>query len=162
MLAGYSTPQDFVSKVLNLEGLRIKKVLHSSILIDTRTTLLELLEFKETFTDPAKLKRMAKYFSASPIAIELNSHCTIRTLYPELKVLIHKLDLSPKNIEYYTSLIKHRSVYRVRRHANSQAILYLSCYLYFRYREINDNLVSAFNYLIRKLSESATRYAKQK
>ncbi len=162
MLTGYSTPQDFVSKALNLEGSRIEKVLHSSMSIDTRATLLELLEFKETFTDLAKLRRMAKDFPASKIARELNSHRTIRTLYPELKVLIHKLYLSPKNLEYNASFIKHRSVYRVRRHANSQAILYVSCYLYFRYRESNDNLVSAFNYLVRKLSESATRYAKQK
>ncbi len=108
---------------------------------DTRKTLLKLLESKETFTDLAKLKRIAKDFSASQINRELSSHRTIRALYPELKVLIHQLDLSPKNLEYYASLIKHRSVYRLRRHADSQAILYFSCYLYFRYRESNDNLV---------------------
>jgi len=162
VLAGYSTLQDLISNVLIQEGSRIEEVLNSSMSVDTRKTLLKLLDSKETFTDLAKLKRMAKDFSAGQINRELSSHLSIRALYPELKVLIHQLELSPKNLEYYASLIKHRSVYRLRRHSESQAILYLSCYLYFRYRESNDNLVSAFNYLVRKLSESASRYAKQK
>ncbi len=162
VLAGYSTLQNIISSVLLQERLRIEAVLNNSMSMDTRTTLLRLLESKETFTDLAQLKRMAKDFSASQISRELSSHHTIRALYPDLKILIHQLELSPKNLEYYASLIKHKSVYRLRRHADSQAILYLSCYLYFRYRESNDNLVSAFIYLVRKLSESATRYAKQK
>ena len=38
----------------------------------------------------------------------------------------------------------------------------ISCYLYFRYRETNDNLVSAFLYLVRKITESGKIFAKQK
>ena len=40
-------------------------------------------------------------------------------------------------------------------------MLYLVCYLFFRYRETNDNLVSAFIYLVRKLAEGAKSHAKQ-
>lgn len=160
-LAGYTTLQDTISVVLTNERNRIEKVLHDCLSLDTRATLLKLLGANNTFTDLAKLKKMAKDFSASQITQELKTHKIIRSLYPEIKVLIAELELSPKNLEYYASLVKHKSVYKLRRHTDSQTILYLVCYLFFRYRETNDNLVSAFIYMIRKLTESAKGYAKQ-
>lgn len=161
-LAGYTTLQDTISQVLTNERNRIEKLLHESLSLDTQATLLKLLEANTTFTDLAKLKKMAKDFSYGEINQELKTHKIIRTLYPEIKLLISALALSPKNLEYYASLVKHRSVYKLRRHADSQTLLYLVCYLYFRYRETNDNLVSAFMFLVCKLSGSAKVYAKQR
>lgn len=161
-LAGYTTLQDTISTVLSNERSRIEAVLNENLAQSTKATLLKLLESNSTFTDLAKLKKMAKDFSASQIAQELKTHKIIRSLFPEIKVLITELELSPKNLEYYASLVKHKSVYKLRRHDDSQTILYLVCYLFFRYRETNDNLVSAFIYMIRKLTESAKGYAKQR
>ncbi|GAA62462.1 hypothetical protein P20311_0235 [Pseudoalteromonas sp. BSi20311] len=161
-LAGYTTLQDTISTVLSNERNRIEVVLNENLTLSTKATLLKLLESNNTFTDLAKLKKMAKDFSASQIAQELKTHKIIRSLYPEIKVLITELELSPKNLEYYASLVKHKTVYKLRRHDDSQTILYLVCYLFFRYRETNDNLVSAFIYMIRKLTESAKGYAKQR
>lgn len=160
-LAGYTTLQDLISNVLTSERARIEEILDAGISDESRSTLLKLLELNSTFTDLAKLKQMTKDFSVNEINRELQTHKTIKKLYPEIKVLIEQLELSPKNLEYYASLVKHKSVYKLRRHADSQTILYLICYLFFRYRETNDNLVSAFTYLVRKLSESAKSYAKQ-
>ncbi|WP_283709300.1 Tn3 family transposase [Pseudoalteromonas prydzensis] len=161
-LAGYTTLQDTISTVLSNERNRIEMVLLDSLSSGTRKTLLKLLESNNTFTDLAKLKKMAKDFSTSQITQELKTHKIIRSLYPEIKSLIAELELSPKNLEYYASLVKHKSVYKLRKHADSQTILYLVCYLFFRYRETNDNLVTAFIYLVRKLTESAKGYAKQR
>ena len=161
-LAGYTTLQDTISTVLSNERSRIEAVLNENLAQSTKATLPKLLESNSTFTDLAKLKKMAKDFSASQIAQELKTHKIIRSLFPEIKVLITELELSPKNLEYYASLVKHKSVYKLRRHDDSQTILYLVCYLFFRYRETNDNLVSAFIYMIRKLTESAKGYAKQR
>ncbi len=161
-LAGYTTLQDTISTVLSNERSRIEVVLSENLTKSTKVTLLKLLESNSTFTDLAKLKKMAKDFSTSEITQELKTHKIIRSLYPEIKALITELELSPKNLEYYASLVKHKSVYKLRRHTDSQTILYLVCYLFFRYRETNDNLVSAFIYLVRKLTESAKGYAKQR
>lgn len=160
-LAGYTTLQDIISTVLSNERNRIESVLNLHLSRDTKATLLKLLDSNSTFTDLAKLKRMAKDFSTSQITQELKTHKIIRSLYPDIKALIAELELSPKNLEYYASLVKHKSVYKLKRHADSQTILYLVCYLFFRYRETNDNLVSAFIYLVRKLTESAKNHAKQ-
>ena len=161
-LAGYTTLQDTISTVLSNERNRIETVLNDSLSSGTRKTLLKLLESNNTFTDLAKLKKMAKDFSTSQITQELKTHKIIRSLYPEIKSLISELELSPKNLEYYASLVKHKSAYKLRRHADSQTILYLVCYLFFRYRETKDNLVATFIYLVRKLTESAKGYAKQR
>jgi len=161
-LAGYTTLQDTISTVLSNERNRIEVVLNENLTHSTKATLLKLLESNNTFTDLAKLKKMAKDFSTSQITQELKTHKIIRSLYPEIKVLIAELELSPKNLEYNASMVKYKSVIRLRRHADSQTLLYLVCYLFFRYRETNDNLVSAFVYLIRKLTESAKSYAKQR
>ncbi len=161
-LAGYTTLQDTISTVLSNERNRIEVVLNENLTHSTKAILLKLLESNKTFTDLAKLKKMAKDFSTSQITQELKTHKIIRSLYPEIKVLIAELELSPKNLEYNASMVKYKSAIRLRRHADSQTLLYLVCYLFFRYRETNDNLVSAFVYLIRKLTESAKSHAKQR
>ncbi|WP_275041157.1 MULTISPECIES: Tn3 family transposase [unclassified Pseudoalteromonas] len=161
-LAGYTTLQDTISTVLSNERSRIESVLNQHLSSNTKVMLLKLLDSKSTFTDLAKLKRMAKDFSTSQITRELTTHKIIRSLYPEIKALIAELELSPKNLEYYASLVKHKSVYKLRRHTDSQTLLYLVCYLFFRYRETNDNLVSAFVYLVHKLTEAAKNHAKQR
>ncbi|MCP4058695.1 DUF4158 domain-containing protein [Pseudoalteromonas agarivorans] len=118
-LAGYTTLQDTISTVLSNERNRIEMVLLDSLSSGTRKTLLKLLESNNTFTDLAKLKKMAKDFSTSQITQELKTHKIIRSLYPEIKSLIAELELSPKNLEYYASLVKHKSVYKLRKHADS-------------------------------------------
>lgn len=70
--------------------------MNESISLDTQATLLKLLEANTTFTDLAKLKKMAKDFSYSEINQELKTHKIIRTLYPEIKQLISELALAEK------------------------------------------------------------------
>lgn len=59
-------------------------------------------------------------------------------------------------------MVRHKSVYKLRRHKDSQTFLYLICYLFFQYRETNDNLVAAFIDYVRKLNNSAKLFAKQR
>ncbi len=80
-LAGYTTLQDTISTVLSNERNRIELVLNENLTQTTKTTLLNLLKSNSTFTDLAKLKKMAKDFSASQIAQELKTHKIIRSLF---------------------------------------------------------------------------------
>lgn len=124
--------------------------------------MLDLLKSNTTFTDLSKLKKIAKDLTASQITQELKTHSVIRSLYPDVKSVVSALALSPKNLEYHATLVKHKSVYKLRRHDDSQTLLYLICYLFFRYCETNDNLVAAFVYCVRKLNDSARGFAKQR
>tara|TARA_R110001583_G_scaffold194762_2_gene366866 strand:+ start:232 stop:3063 length:2832 start_codon:yes stop_codon:yes gene_type:complete len=161
-LVGYTTLQDVISSVLLNERHRIECILNDHLDSKAKQSLLDLLKSNTTFTDLSKLKKMAKDFTASQIIQELKTHSIIRSLYPDVKSVVSALALSPKNLEYYATLVKHKSVYKLRRHDDSQTLLYLICYLFFRYRETNDNLVAAFVYSVRKLNDSAKAFAKQR
>ena len=78
-LAGYTTLQDTISTILSNERSRIEAVLNENLAQSTKVTLLKLLESNSTFTDLAKLKKMAKDFSASQIAQELKTHKIIHS-----------------------------------------------------------------------------------
>ena len=93
-----TTLQDTISTVLSNERSRIEHILNENLTQSTKAILLKLLESNSTFTDLAKLKRMAKDFSASQIAQELKTHKTIRLLYPEIKVLLLNSNYPPKTL----------------------------------------------------------------
>ena len=59
-------------------------------------------------------------------------------------------------------MVRMKSVYVLKRHDDNQTILYLITYLFFRYQESNDNLITALVYLSRKLHESSKKHAKKK
>jgi hypothetical protein len=79
--------QDTISTALSNERSRIEILLNENLNQAIKVTLLKLLESSSTFTDLAKLKKMAKDFSASQIAQELKTHKIIRSLYPVIKGL---------------------------------------------------------------------------
>ncbi len=84
----------------------------------------------------------------------------LRDIYPEIKQLLKELEISRGNMLYYSSIVKTISVFHLRRTSKWQGLLYLSCYIFFRYRESNDRLVSCFNYLVRKHHEQRVEYAR--
>ena len=47
-----------------------------------------------------------------------------------------------------TSLVQFYTVYKLQRMAAPTTRLYLLCFAYYRFRQINDNLVEAFIYLV--------------
>ena len=162
VLPGYTTIVDLITNVIVDERKRIKKVLKNELPKKTRSKLLDLLTTKNRITDLSKLKKPSADFSVSEIKRELKAHDNISPIFNELKGIIKKLCLSPSNLEYYASMVRYKSVYFLRRQTNELTLLYLICYLYFRYQETNDNLISAFIYLVRKIQDSSKKYAKKK
>jgi TnpA family transposase len=161
-LAGYSTLQDLVTQTLTYERSRTESVLSKRMSDLTLQRLKNILKKQGILNSLSGYKGSARDFSPTEIDRELATHNTIKPLYPELKVLIEQLGLSQGNLNYYASVVKHRSLYKLRRFPQWQAMLYLVCYLYFRYRETNDKLVTIFCHLVAKQREYAKLYAKDK
>ncbi len=159
-LAGYTTLQHFISDALVIERRRTESILENEILDETLQHLKNILNNKGKLNGLSGYKGSARDFSPTELDRELQTHHTIKTIYPEIKYLIEKLNLSQGNLIYYASMVKHHSIYKLRRYPEWQGLLYLICYLYFRYRETNDKLVMAFCYLVRKHNEAARSAAK--
>ncbi|CAM3486255.1 transposase (plasmid) [Xenorhabdus nematophila ATCC 19061] len=161
-LPGYTRLQELVTEALIAEQQRIEAILSQQMSEATADKLKQLLSTKGLLNRLSAYKGTARDFSPSELDRELETHLTIKDIYPELKSLMGSLGLSQGNTLHYASIIKHTSVYQVRHYPHWQGLLYLTCYLYFRYRETNDKLVIAFCYLTRKYHEAAKAFAKQK
>ncbi|PHM26100.1 DUF4158 domain-containing protein [Xenorhabdus budapestensis] len=161
-LPGYTSLQELVTEALVAEQQRIEAILSQQMSEATTDRLKQIISTQGLLNSLSAYKGSARDFSPSELDRELETHQTIKSIYPELKSLIGSLELSQGNIAYYALIIKHTSVYKVRRYSHWQGLLYLTCYLYFRYWETNDKLVTAFCYLIRKYNEAAKVFAKQK
>ncbi|MBD2797966.1 Tn3 family transposase [Xenorhabdus sp. 18] len=161
-LPAYSTIQTLITRTLSAERKRTEAILSRQMSENTVNTLQSIMADKGLLNSLSGYKGSARSFSPSELERELNTHRTIKSIYPELKSLLEALRLSRGNRLYYASVVKHRSVYKIRRMPKWQGLLYLCCYLFFRYRENNDRLVTAFCYLVTKHHESAKTFAQQK
>ncbi len=159
-LPRYTVIQDLVSRILTTEYQRIKTILADCLREKTKQRLIDLLSSSDSITRLGRLKRPAKDFSISEIKREIESHRALVDIYPQAKVAIKKLDLSPRNLEYYSGLVNYYSVTKLRRFSQAKASLYLLCYIHFRYQQINDNLIAAFGYWTRKHTEAARNHGK--
>lgn len=161
-LPAYTSIQTLVTRALSEERKRTEEILSRRMSSHTLRRLESIIADKGLLNSLAGYRGAARGFSPSELERELNTHQTIRCIYPELKALLGDLRLSRGNMLYFASIVKHRSVYKLRRTPRWQGLLYLVCYLFFRYRENNDRLVTAFCYLVTKHNDAAKAFAHQK
>lgn len=160
-LPGYTTLQDIITVTLSSERKRIESILEKKMTILTKERLLEISNTHGLLNSLSTQKGSAKDFSPTDVGNEIATHSAIKEIFSELKSLIRHLELSQGNLAFYASIVRHKTVSKLRRFSEYQGLLYLVCYLYFRYRETNDQMVTAFRYLTRKHLEAAKASAKQ-
>jgi TnpA family transposase len=148
---GYSTLQKIVSNTLVHERNRLKACLQHHLTEDHKHSLDQLLKNENSLSKLAALKQDAKSFSFSMMALERNKHDTLKPLYGIVKMILPHLDISQQNIAHYANLAHHYTIYDLERFDEEQAYLYLLCYVLKRYQQINDNLMSAFDFHVKKL-----------
>jgi len=63
-----------------------------------------------------------------------------------MKALLPTLGISQQNLNYHANLAHYYTIYDLRRMKPEQVHLYLLCYAWKRYRQLNDNLIDALCY----------------
>lgn len=159
-LLGYSTVQKLVSEALNFERKRTINILSKRMHPTTAKQIISILHDEGNLNAIRGYNGGARDFSVSEINSELNSHNMISSIYYEIKDTINELSMFQGNMEYYATIVKHSTTFSLKRHPKWQGILYLCCYLYFRYREINDKIITAFRYLVKKHKDASVLSAK--
>ncbi len=107
------------------------------------------------------LKRDPKDFSLSEIKREIARSQSLETLYRTAKALLPQLDISNDAIAYYAALVDYYTVQKLQQLSAGIARLYLLCFLLQRYQKINDNLVNALIYHVRKVNTTAKACVEQ-
>lgn len=162
MRPGYSRLQDIVSQALSTERYRLSTLIHEFLSEADKFILKTLLQEEETLSELADLKRDAKDFKARMMDVEREKLIKIKLLYKKAKLILPMLKLSHANIQYYASLVDYYDVYELRvKITPDQAYLYLLCYIWQRYRQLNDNLIDAFCFHLKQFEDDLKKKAKE-
>ncbi|HAT7073481.1 TPA: Tn3 family transposase [Legionella pneumophila] len=162
MRPGYSRLQDIVSQALSTERYRLSNLIHELLSEADKLILKKLLQEEATLSELADLKRDAKDFKARMMDAEREKLLKIKPLYQKTKLILPMLKLSHANIQYYASLVDYYDVYELRvKITPDQAYLYLLCYIWQRYRQLNDNLIDAFCFHLKQFEDDLKKKAKE-
>ncbi|CAL7961893.1 hypothetical protein MIDIC_340010 [Alphaproteobacteria bacterium] len=80
-------------------------------------------------------------------------HKTLEELYSLSQRVISKLEISKQNIKYYGDLAIYYNARDLSKLRYNQTYLHVLCYIFIKYQAINDNLVGAFRYNIKKIDD---------
>ena len=157
---GYTTLQKIISHALTEERNRLKFYLKNHLKDIHKQSLNQLIQKESTLSELAALKQDAKSFSSSMMVLERQKHRILKPLYNIAKNILSQMNISQQNIAHYASLAHHYTIYDLERFEDEQTYLYLLCYVFKRYQQINDNLVDAFNFNVQKLENEIKEKAR--
>ena len=155
VVPGYSFLQDAVSQALADERARLTAILEGRLDQATLKALDALYVVRDGMYAITPLKRDPKDFSLREMKREIARSQSLETLYRTAKALLPQLDISNDSIAYYAALVDYYTVQKLQQLPAGMARLYLLCFLLQRYQKINDNLVNALIYHVRKVNATA-------
>ena len=155
IVPGYSFLQDAVSQALADERARLTAILEGRLDHATLKALDALYVVRDGMYAVTLLKRDPKDFSLREMKREIARSQSLETLYRTAKALLPQLDISNDSVAYYAALIDYYTVQKLQQLPAGMARLYLLCFLLQRYQKINDNLVNALIYHVRKVNTTA-------
>ena len=160
--AAYTTLQTIISEVLSAERKRLTSVVRHHLSTDNKIQLQTLLDKDDTLSQLAALKQDAKGFKPHMLMVEREKFTLLKPLYAIAKVIIPILSVSQQNLHYYASLAIYYNVYDLRKKLLPELTqLYLLCYVWQRYQQLNDNFIEAFCYLLNQLNQDTKATAKE-
>lgn len=157
----YSTLQKIVSTALSAERQRLADILSTALDTETRNGLKALLKKEGTLSGLAVLKQEAKNFRWRQMAAERKKKERLAPLYRVARQLLPGLDISQQNMLYFASLTRFYTIHDLRNLKQEQSGLYLLCYVWLRYRQLSDNLVSAVMWHMKQTEDRCREEAKK-
>jgi TnpA family transposase len=158
---GYTTLQNIISNALSIERKRIISILKQNISEENKNTLFKLLTKDDILSGLAALKQDAKNFKTHMMIAEREKLLKLKPFYTIAKILLPSLELSQQNIQHYASLADYYNINELREKLSPELTeLYLLCYAWQRYRQINDNLIEAICYHLNKFNKESKEAAK--
>ena len=159
VIPAYTFLQDMVGRVVTHERNRITLQLDQALTLEVKTQLDALLKADEQVYRINALKREPKDFSHFELRHEIERRKFFQPLHEFAKIFLATAGISNESGKYYASLVKFYTIYKLQRMAEATARLYLLCFAYHRFRQINDNLIEAFIHLVDQYENQAKQAA---
>lgn len=152
----YSTLQDLIGAVLEREGMRVTQIMDAYMPADVRKTLDDLLQGEDgdmlTFN---AIKSEPKSFSIKELRHEVERRQFFSPAHQFALTFVPRAGLSNESVKYYAALVQFYTRYKLRRMTSTSARLFLLCFCFHRFRQINDNLLEAFIHLVGQFDKHA-------
>jgi TnpA family transposase len=152
---GYTYLQDLVGRTVSGERRRITQLLGQALRPPLEQQLEALLVADEGMYRISVLKHEPKDFSYGELRQEVGRRKFFQPLYEFGRAFLASAGLSNESVKYYASLVQFYMVYKLQRMPLPTTRLYLLCFAYHRFRQINDNLIDAFIHLVDQYEQQA-------
>ncbi|MNM40379.1 hypothetical protein D3C81_511800 [compost metagenome] len=92
---------------------------------------------------------------------ERDKRSQLAPLYQVARQLLPGLGISQQNLLYFASLVNFYTIHDLRNLRKEQTWLYLLCYIWVRYRQFSDNLISAMMWHMKQTEECCKEEARK-
>lgn len=157
----YSSLQDIVGRAVSSERTRITELLNNTLTPEVRQRLGSLLKADEETYSISALKREPKDFTYGELRREVARREFFEPLHNFALTFLTSAGLSQESSKYYGSLVKFYTVSKLQRMPIPAVQLYLLCFAYQRFRQINDNITEAFIHLVHQYEKQAKAQAEE-
>jgi TnpA family transposase len=157
----YRFLQEMIGRVVTGERTRITKLLTKAITPAVENQLKTLLAAEEGVYGISLLKHEPKDFSYKELRCEVDRRKYFQPLHEFAQTFLATTGISNESGKYYAGLVKFYTAYKLRRMSVATVRLYLLCFAYHRFRQINDNLIEAFIHLVNQYEKQAKQGAEQ-
>ena len=158
VLPTYRSLQDLFTQAISKENNRLSQLI---LLIpqNRQEQLLELINNENGISQLNTIRSDQKDFKYTAIKAEAAKALGITDLYALAKAFLPTLKLSKNAIRYYADLAEQYAAFRLRKLNKPQQLLQIICFVYHRYQQIMDNLITSFMFHTRYIMDAAKIYA---
>ena len=160
IIPSYRTLQDLFTKAFSKENARLSQLV-TLIPHTHQKELSELIAHEDGISKLNIIRSDQKNFQYTAIKTEIDKALSIVDLYGFAKTFLPTLKLSRNAILYYADLAEQYSASRMRRLSTAQQWLQTICFIYHRYQQITDNLITSFMYHTRATIDAAKSYSEK-
>ena len=155
----YSTCQEIISNILKKERIRLAGIISTKLNRNLKKQLDSLLEKEETLYNLTLLKKDPKDFSTGEIKKEVGKHDLLSKLYFQAQFIIPLLKISDNNIKFYSDMVEYYPIAKLKGSSEKNiGRLYLLCFVFNRFKQINDNLIQSGIYRTNKYTDEADEF----
>jgi TnpA family transposase len=157
----YTSLQDMVGRVVTQERNRVSDLLEQAMTPAVEQALDILVRADEQVYRISALKHEPKDFSHKELKGEVERRRFFQPLHEFAQTFLVAAGLSNESVKYFASLVKYYTVYKLQRMPKGATRLYLLCFAFHRFRQINDNLIEAFVHLVDDYEKQAKGAAEE-
>ena len=151
----YTFLQDMVGRVVSAERRRVSDLLSRALTTEISQQLDAMLCADESMYQVNILKREPRDFSHKELRQESGRRAFFAPLHEFARHFLETAGISTDSVRCYASLVKFYTVYKLQRMPVGITRLYLLCFAFHRFRQINDNLIEAFIHLVDQYEQAA-------